>query len=61
MQGPLAVEITFAGVESIREGKIVVKYEIMIVQEIDHGRRGGDGQITRRLAAAAVEELIAGI
>src|ERR1700754_3875128 len=61
VQNTLAVEITLPRVEAVGKGEIVVENEIQVMQQIDHCRRGGDGEVTRRLAAAAVEKLVPSI
>src|SRR5262249_879585 len=57
----LAVEIALAGIKAIREDEVVAKDEVQVVEQVDHCRCTGHRQITRRLAAAAIKELMPSI
>src|SRR5688572_15282245 len=59
--GMTAKEVRISGFKTICEAEVVLKNKIGIVEKVHHQRSIGDGEVTRRLRAAAVEVLVPGV
>src|SRR5690349_23605657 len=59
LQLSLAAEVTLSTrIEAVEEGIVAVEDVIRIVKQVHHEAAVRDGEITRRFAAAGVEELM---
>ncbi len=55
------LEVTFLAVVAVAKDERVVKDEVVVVERIDHPRRAGHRDVTRRLQAGSVVVLMPGV